>query len=284
MRKRRAHEGSRQPDFMTFENPFSRFRTVDFFGVLVPGFFIIASVGFSWAAALSASAGALLERILKHFAGQPQWYAIAVVVGTAYLLGSVVRAFPVWRLDTPLAKFFGVFVGKSSSKRMRLLYERPYPYPTLLAYDLKQLRSGGCISSANRGPAFGDIHAHIAIDYCKEYAASKSAPAANRIQEVEARTRMFFGMFCAAVVGALISTVFAAWARSALPLIWCGLSFGFALLFGQRLRFVRGHEARMIFYAYLIQRESELRADAAVVAPAPISNPVPSDIRSLGAG
>ena len=242
---------------MTFDNPFARFRTVDFFGVLVPGFFIIASVGFSWAAVQSTSAWELLGRILDHFAGQPQWYAIAVVVGSAYLLGSVVRAFPVWKLDTPLANLFGVFARKGKSERMRRLYATPYPYPTLLAYDIEELRKSGCISAWNRGPSFSDSHAHVAIDYCKEYASLKSAAAHNRITGAEARTRMFFGMFCAAAIGALTSTLFALLTRNTLPFMWCALSLGFVLLFGQRLRFVRGHEARMILYAYLIQRESE---------------------------
>ena len=257
---------------MTLGNPLARLRTVEIFGVLLPGLFMVASLGFSWVAGHSESATGLRKQIAEHFSSTPQWYPIALVVVSAWLLGSVVRAFPVWRLDTPLAKVFAVFVQKGASKPMKLLYEQDYPYPRMLAYDHEQLRKAGCISHANVGPIFEECHAHVAIDYCKEYAAMKSAAAAARIQEVEARTRMFYGMFWAMAIGIIMSASFSIATANILPLIWCALSFVLAVVFGQRLRFVRGHEARMIYYAYLIQRETELAASDSTSGPALPSN------------
>jgi hypothetical protein len=264
---------------MAIGNPLTRFRTVDFFGVLLPGLFIVASLAFDWAAVHATTLDGLVGRIASHLSGTPQWYPVAVTVFTAYVLGSVVRAFPVWRLDDRLAALNGFLVRRSRSRRLKLLYATSYPYPTMLQYDHEELLKAGCISRSNTGPEFDKCHAHIALDYCKEYASCKSPAAALRMQEMEAKTRMFYGMFWAAGAGFVASALFALVRWNALPLLWCGVTLLMGVVFGQRLRFVRGHEARMIYYAYLIQREAEL-SDAAAADKSGAAQPSVSGIHA----
>lgn len=247
---------------MISENPLTRIRSPEFFGVLLPGLCLLASAGFGWLAAHSRDGVDLWNRLVASITidAQPRWYSIVIALFAAYLLGSVLRAFPVWRLDTPLAKLFGIRIRRNVGERMELLYRDPYPYPAMLSFDRQQLVISGCVSASNSCPSFDGCHAHVVLDYCKEYASLRSPAAAERLQEVEARTRLFFGMFGAMGLGSATSLVFALCGWSALPLLWCAASIPFALIFGQRLRFIRGQEARMIYYAYLVQRETDLKA------------------------
>lgn len=210
---------------MILGNPLTRFRTVEFFGVLFPGMYIVASAAFGWVSAHAGTWESLRARLTEHFTGTPQWYSAAVVICFAYLLGSVIRAFPVASLDKPLGRFFQKLRRKKDATvRMTRLYAEAFPYRSMLEYDREQLAAGGCISSTNTGPLSTDCDAHIVFDFCKEYASLRNSDAAARIQEVEARTRMFYGMLWANAIGSFMSLGFALFGGSPLPLLWCAFS------------------------------------------------------------
>jgi hypothetical protein len=281
-------------------NPLARLRTVEFFGTLVPGLFMVAAVCFGYMVADAKDLAEVYKRLLDHFNSSFGWYPIAIVLFSAYMLGSVLRAFPVWKLDNLLGVAFGRLVSKSASEAKTLLYrekrEPPvdgkktyknssFPYPALLTYDRKQLADAGCISQDSKNPfenARG-ASAHIAFDYCKEYVSRKSTTAAARIQEFEARTRMLYGMVWASVLGSIGAIIISIAHTNWFPLVWLFLSIPIVIVFGQRLRFVRGVEARMAFYAYLIQQEIEKQPqtpDSSSTTP-PTSEQLPVDSQDI---
>jgi hypothetical protein len=90
---------------------------------------------------------------------------------------------------------------------------------------------------------------------------------------------MLYGMVWASVLGSIGAIIISIAHTNRFPLLWLFLSITIVIVFGQRLRFVRGVEARMAFYAYLIQQEIEKHPETpdSSSTPPPTSEQLPVD-------
>jgi hypothetical protein len=276
-----------------------RIQPVDFFAVWVPGAYVVGC-------ACVAIFGGLDPLWVKE--GMPVWLRVSVALYVSYLLGSVIRAFPVdgpdrvcgWLvrfvLLPPIECVFSrswksgpVNVEgsrKSGSARRSgrastipeklsnnsLVYRERFPYPRLLRRRYEQLRRGADVPKWLRDAVdagkAGDPHVHF--DYWATCVSAQGDAPAGRVRELETRTRLVAGMLWAGILSVIALILRMALSSKNAPLAppLLGSSIALALIFGWRLRSVRATEARGVFLAYLYHVERPQPPRAAAGHPA----------------
>jgi hypothetical protein len=188
-----------------------------------------------------------------------QWPVTISALLFAYVLGSMLRAFPVSPADnlccgardriSSLLK-----LKRPTGWRAAALSSRFFPYPKMLEIVQRAL-----IEAENGSEPLalkiGDGDNLIAsFDYWKLVLCQR-APALFAIcQAQEARVRYFVGLFWAGCIGValglvsmLLSTSAWFWPEAAVT----SISVLFATVFGMRLRYIRAEEAQTVFCAYV---------------------------------
>jgi len=233
---------------------------VDFFGVLLPGLYVVASIGFARLAIGASGLDDLSGRLASHLNGETKLYPVVVAVFAAYILGSAIRAFPISVADNVIGSAVRPLirtriVERSSNAEFRKLYDDGFPYRAMLEYVGRELERTHSVTSLRALERSVDYR--VVFDYWKTYVRIKNPEFTTRLHELEARTRMFHGFLWAALCGTLVALVTWCVGRSPLPLIWAVPSFLIFLIFAIRLRHVRGEEALHVYCAYLVQQQTE---------------------------
>lgn len=172
----------------------------------------------------------------------------------AYLAGSVIRAIKVDTADRLCRRLFGWAHRDEFSRRMA---GELFPYPGLLANLFKSIVVNGPLPGAKL-PEPGTHHA--TFDFWKLELAQVAPAAFAYVQQFEARVRLFAGMVWAGLLGTLATLAGLGYAAVRLDapvgfqtvlLVQLGLSAAVLVVFGFRLRFVRGTEVAHVFLAHL---------------------------------
>lgn len=249
---------------------FPRFGRINFFGILLPGFYMLVSItvavlacssdATTWGRQTSSWADA-------EFMAWPMLTLLALFA--SYLLGNIPRAFVVgptdalcnWpcRLLRKLAKATGI---RLDSWKTVVRNAVSFPYLPVLRRSRDDLEKFEPQAAKIVSLAAEDNPGTVVVfDYWKHILAMH-APAAVAIAELhEGRVRFFVGMFWAGFLGVVCGVVTVI--CNATPLGWGGtgvllvvVSACISVLFGIRLRFVRAEEATQVFLAYVAHRAS----------------------------
>ena len=244
-----------------------RVSNLDIFGILLPGFYMLASMSvvvISYSSQDSASSpNETFSRALSQF---KELHINVLALVASYLLGNIPRAFvvgPTDRLCNYLPWWFRR-VSKTSPDSWKTIVRnaRDFPYVTVLKRSLGKLKT--CERNATSGillPGKNDPGAVAAFDYWKHILALHAPPLFAIAEQLEARVRFFVGMFWAAAVGvtcAILTLVSLPPVTGFVDLrvIHLCMSAVMLLLFGVRLRFVRAEEATQVLLAYVAHKAS----------------------------
>lgn len=254
---------------MNYSAPFARFSVLDLFGVLMPGFFMLATVAFVFLDISKGREGSSVVEALQQLAAPLEhWASVPVVLFMSYLLGSIPRAFVVATADNLCAKVrrrLLVMAGRKlqdarNSWRRSLLTAKFFPYPKAMRCTLAELLKHREASKHVVRIGKEDRPGIMAVfDYWKLVLCMREPRAFAYIQMLEARVRFFVGMFWAgivgtgsAVVGAVVGSKSTDWLMAfACMFVLSGL---ITVVFGMRLRFVRGEEACQVLSAYVAHK------------------------------
>ena|GEM_PF-4370950 len=250
---------------MKFPTPVARFSTLDLFGVLMPGFFMTGTVIFAFLDVLKGRDGTSVFQALLYLEGWiTHWSVAPSILFLSYLIGSIPRAFIVGPTDDLCSKIrrqFRAILGRRADDiqnewRRALLTAGFFPYPSAMQCTLNELvrheevRNDVVHFLPEEKPGIMAV-----FDYWKLVICNREPRAFAYIQSLEARVRFFVGMFWAGVLGAgsaLVSVIAgsksADWVVASICLLT--LSGLVTVVFGMRLRFVRGEEACQVFSAH----------------------------------
>jgi hypothetical protein len=239
----------------------NRFRPVDFFGALLPGVYLLLSTLYICVCVSALHVNDVWNWLRGFIASQTNISGLLFVLIISYLLGTIIQAFPVHLTDKLCAWLYIRFRrdGLDPEKFPDMLYRERFPYPSCLQRTQDILEeympqaSGGedTVSILRKSERY-----IVNVDYWKMVLCMREPNAYAETQALEARVRLFVGMFWANTLS-IILCIFALLCRDvAFGPLWLLLllSFPFALLFGFRLRYVRGEEANRLFLAYEIHR------------------------------
>lgn len=232
---------------MPVEKIVSQFNKGDLFAVLSPGFVIFTFVYAVYRTdKTTASLWAVLQVLAEQLQQRPAW--IVFVLFAAYLLGSLLRAVPVWwaeRLSPPF--------------RMSR-----FPYPDVLKEVVATVKNHYKAAGLDetRLPDLGDgVPMHI-YNYWKNALCLGTASGFDYYQTFEMRVRFFTGMIWAGWIGLLCSLAVFIHCWAATHVVgWTMLLLALLLLltFGVNFRRVRRQESRallLLFITYLQQQQS----------------------------
>ena len=228
--------------------------------VLPPGLFALGT-GALVAATLRADGDS--QRAfdgIRDALARTDWSAGVAIFVLAYLLGSVARALSVSWADRICRSLFG-WMSRSEKERLRLT--ETFPYPTSVSETLSAIQKNDrCLDV--RPPTAGTEHTMYNL---WKVELADGAPAAFAIhQELEARVRLFAGMFLAGLGGVAATLVgmlgCAAFGKPVLQpvlLVQLAITVAFGGVFGWRLRYVRWQEAKHLWIAHALLLEKEKR-------------------------
>lgn len=244
----------------------ARIRTVEFFGVLLPGLYVMSAIGFAFVSAGARDWGTLSSKLKAALAVDPKWLPTIAVLFASYIMGSMVRAFPVDSVDRRIGGLVRWIRGLNPKKdkenaqgsMLYLLYGSDFPYQpwlehhhALIVTTQKYLNSSAAVQeSLKTGILPGDFRLHVVFDFWKAWLYAVEPDAGSHIQESEARTRMFCGMFWACIIAFIVSAVGSIWSH----MCWVSacVSALIVIMCAWRLRHIRGEEARQIFFSYIV--------------------------------
>ena len=254
---------------MPVQSTLGRLRTVEFFGVLLPGLYVIGSIGFTFIARNAQHAPALIAQLRRHVSSDPKWYPVALAIFAAYIIGSIIRAIPISGLDNAIGALVRFAIGfrplqSIVNERSKLLYKDRFPYLAMVNHIREDINITATFGSSyppqSVSPGVsGDQSAsrRPVFDYWKTYVRIKQPDYTSCLHELEARSRMFHGMSWAMLFSIVVSLLACNWAPTGLPLLLAiPSSIGLAV-FASRLRHVRGEEVRHVYFAFNILRDDE---------------------------
>lgn len=225
-----------------------RIRTTEIFGVLVPGFHVLATV-----ATLLRSDEPVCQQNLAMFRAFLPTNMDLTTLGTAilaaYVLGTIVRAFPMPWIDNPIGYMARSILGRPKRNPGRLvrIYDRPFPYLPELLHHAQGV--SGATSALSEDPNF---------EYWKVSLAIKCPQANQLVEEFESRTRLFHGLIVSSFLGVL-SPLLASLVQTRQPgapltcvYAWCSFSALLLAVLAFRFRHVRAKEAVIVFLAYVV--------------------------------
>jgi hypothetical protein len=233
----------------------SRVNTIDFFAIVLPGFYFTC--------ALSLFAFGFLDRptnakgpwdIIKNAIANIHVNGAIFILLASHLLGSVVRSLPVAWPDAISAKLVRIFFRRGQAE----VYDANFPFPLALENWFKKL--GGHEVFKIRFDSTEET-IHLLFNFWKAEICQKSADLFSYTLSAEARVRMFAGIIWATGLALVIGLIQLAlpstrqwWEPSVLLII---VSFVICLIFLWRLRYMRREEARIVFLAYLALHKKE---------------------------
>lgn len=236
-----------------FDTTLSRVRKSEFFAILAPGFYAISALFLVTLAWHYAADNVPWWRHTADFLSKyfDRWPVPAAGAFFAYLIGCVLRAIPVSIADNLCGKVFKIIAREGYETD---LYSGEFPYCTMLEGQLKVLQVNG-VETGIEVPSC-ERSAHTMFNYWKATLCQFAQESFVLTQELEGQVRLFAGMFWSGVVGfsAIVAgVVFVPGLVSSTwftPLSVYGLlSLTVGVVFGWRLRRVRGDEVRGVFLA-----------------------------------
>lgn len=269
---------------MPGETALAKVSKYDFFAILGSGSYVVGCCGLLFAAASShrqdfTGAGAL-QCLNDTFEGH--WPAAVAALFLAFLIGNVLRALPVTRVDEWWKKWW--FDGlrkrfenpsKTMSPYESALRKGLFPYPDMILGELEAMNHSILVghpsvykeiaqelefARSTKLPEvkIGEIW-HSAYNCWKAELCRESATAFEYTQELEGRVRLFATMICAALLGLPTGLIgfflsvfpFTGSGWVAVMLIMVILSALISFIFGSYLRRVRGQEVAAVFTAYV---------------------------------
>lgn len=203
---------------MIQESPLTRVGTVDFFGIVVPGSYIIMVSLLAFLAVTGSGGESFVSGIEAIVAQVRQWPVAIILLLAIYLVGSLPRAFAVGATEKVCLRYRRLLKGpwakrssetKLCSQRMGRTWaihdDAPFPYPEML----RKLR----IELAKRGLA-DDEDANeskelsvVDFDYWKITIQKEWPASIPFVRSLESRVRYFVGMFWASITGVIAATV-----------------------------------------------------------------------------
>ncbi len=241
----------------------------DFFSIMTPGFYILiimvsAFISFYPGTETCFNWNGLLQ-IVKEWKAYWPLYLFAVFI--VYLIGSFLRAIPISTADKICKLIFSgmlkkkmskVEIQEKSAKNLVTIYYN-YPFPYHPAWErLFSYLQGNCFEEgAFNLPDRKDMHA--SYNFFKSVLCSYVPNAFAYTQTLEARVRLFAGMFWSGLLGiAVFSMLGILHFNNLIQIVWStthlmivGMSFLICVLFGGQLPRVRGQEVEYVFYSYL---------------------------------
>jgi len=228
----------------------------DFFAIFVPGFFlffIIISV--FMAVTQNGPNNSIVNRIKPYFVTLKEyWPLVIIIIVAAYLLGNLIRAIRVTTADELIKKLFSLLTNNVEKK---LKYKSSFPYPHILNKINKELSDSKQIRKMKLP---NENCLYSAWNFWKLSICSKSPDMFDHIKYLEARVRLFAGMFWTGLFGIIgnlvifISCIF----NTATRVVWLEyniyLFFTSAvilIMFGVNLYRVRREESRAVFMGYM---------------------------------
>jgi hypothetical protein len=249
---------------------FPRFGKVDFFGILLPGLFMLCSIYVAVVAYGSKNTSTSPSQAFSWNDGAPVPWAILVlfVLFASYLLGSIPRAFVVGPTDSLCnwpcywlrRAIRAAFKREMDLWRTTVRESRSFPYIEVLRQALKQLdkfkEDVGSVTLPEEKDHQGLV---VVFDYWKHVLSMRAPPVFAVAELHEGRVRFFVGMFWAGAVGVVCAA--ATLVSCANVTDWgvlgtghLGVSAFISLVFGIRLRFVRAEEATQVLLGYVAHR------------------------------
>ena len=265
--------------YMPLQSMLVRLRTVEIFGTLLPGLFVLASVGITRLLMRARDWTGVENHVAAFLNSEPGWISVAGFVVASYLCGSLIRVLPVRIVDDLVGRILRpLFQLPYLPKRVQALYRGHFPYHEMLRSVHAELCESGYLDDLikNRRPETSSLREGIeapSFDYWKAFVAGRNPGLASRNEAAESRTRFFHGMFWATVFALGISL----WARLAastnLPLAWSALSISLSIILAVRYRFVTGEEVLEVYISFLIQSCIDRREEGKLNATTDFSAP-----------
>lgn len=233
----------------------------EFFPVMAPGLYVVLAIAAVSVAMGDDSTGATLWEKFKPFVKllTDYWPLSILVIFAAYLLGNILRAFPVNLSDRICRRWF----RRTVSLRDRYFFDFEFPYKVLIKEYVEMLPKYGVLSdkllpNKEEIDEMKPYVLHTMFNYFKLVLCTGAPDAFVYIQEFELRVRLFSGMFWAGLVGIITNIILAVYVFANKDFeIWIGfivvyfiISLVLVLLFGRQLPRVRGQEAVHVYLAY----------------------------------
>lgn len=254
---------------MAIQPTLGKLSRLEFLAVLTPGFYILCIFLFIIFAVTTEKPISIINQ-LKEFPNVFWVPLTLLLLLTSYVFGSIPRAFSVTMTDNFCCK---IFYTKKRVKKLLSGYKKElrrelFPYPRALRHQLKALAKAKILKNRTKNPNRrkirlpddNDPNGIALFDYWKDVLLMRAPDTSPLIESLEARSRFFVGMFWASFLGTISGIILMAVCllRNGFKDYWFILvacfvliSILFFMLFGVRLRSVRGEEARHVFFSYL---------------------------------
>ncbi len=227
----------------------------DFFAIMAPGFYTLIILMTIAVSTIDNGSYFEWEKISKSFdCGNKYWPMILLGIFLSYLLGNFLRAIPVRIADKYCKKLFS-WTSKNNDL-VKIYYQEDFPYHTALSNLLENLRKNGFPEEIFYVPLPETVH--TVYNYFKAVICSESPGAFSFTQALEARVRLFAGMFWSAFFGFVtcISLLYIEIFIKNIEVHGFVICLGVASLIiagllGGQLPRVRGQEVEYVFYSYL---------------------------------
>ncbi len=223
----------------------NRVSGIDFFAILAPGFYIF-TVLYSTALAFDKNLEAnstfwsMLNSISDSISENLVY--LIFIFFAAYLIGSVLRAIPVWLAE----------------KIVRPRAPSNFPYPDVLSYVLMELKHHEIHSGINDEvfPDFEGTFSPRVFDFWKHQLCVNSKDGFLFYRSFETRSRFFAGIVWASYIGVLFGIIICSSPINFHPINSLGgpilyFSLILAIAFGYNFRRIRRQEVHALLLAYL---------------------------------
>jgi hypothetical protein len=214
--------------------------TIDFFAVIVPGFYVTC--------VLSLFAFAFVDRPMT---AKSPWAIINGVIAGMHVNGAIFILLA--------SHLLGSMIRVCFRRGRPEIYNSPFPYPIALERRFRNL--GGFEAFDIKRDPTKEPDIHITFNYWKAEICQKSADLYAHTFSAEARVRMFAGIIWATGIGlalGIVQLVCPATRRWWEPVVLLIIvSFIICIIFLSLLREVRNEEARTVFFAYLTLHKRE---------------------------
>ena len=233
----------------------------DFFSILIPGFYLLVAL---ITILLSFSNDQFnlifcswdeLKKLCHNW--NSYWPLYFFLFFIAYLLGHILRAFPVKKADKICKNLFFWTTTKNSLDR--IYYTTNFPYHKALSRVLSNLQDNqNNIISKEIFSLPEKKNLHSAFNFFKATLCAESTSSFLYTQTFEARVRLFAGIFWSGCCSILLYLFFGIYAIHSNDGSWtlfhsCFLTVSIiiTLLIGMQLPRVRGQEVEYVFLSYL---------------------------------
>ncbi len=239
----------------------SRIGVVDFFSVLVPGFYIVLSVTLFVTWLVGVQSLTETRSWLKELTGPETWFLSALVLLGSYVVGTVVRAISVTRIER-------ICIWWKRPRPSTFRIQADFPYWTDLLENLKRIRNHRSLLKGK--PEEATSCPTVFFDYMKMVLCTCCPEAFAYTQSLEARVRFAAGILLGSFLSTFLMIVpfslMVLAIRRGLPwprewfiavVVLLVLSVVLWIILAGLFRRIRFEEANQVFLAYLAHRWKE---------------------------